>query len=560
MKSKKILKMNAANQLVSALANEGVEYIFGIPGDENLHFMEAVREDGRIKFILTRHEQAAGFMAAAYGRLTGKLAVAMSTLGAGSTNLTTAVAHAYLAGMPMLVLTGQKALRDNKLGLYQLVDVVAIMKPITKYAAAVPSGAMLGSMLRQAMMTALSGRLGPVHLELPDDVMLDTELGAMVPCMHGDNPEPSQESIVKAAKLLSEAKSPLIYVGGGTRANRPEVAQALRNLIEEKQIPFVATMMGKGVANEQGDLYVGTSIMPGDYTHCAVMAADVILNVGHDIQEKPTFMMQPGMNKTVIHLNPYPAQGAPNYFPQHQVVGDMATALNGIAQHVIPNPNWDHQVMFKAAKAMNESIHKADAIDTFPAHPGYIINVLRLFMDDSDILSLDNGVHMMWAARNFGAYQPNTMLIDHALGSMGISLPAAIAAKLVHPEKKVVVVTGDGGFMMNSQELETAVRLELDLIVCIFNDNGLGMIDMKQKGSGYGNIGVDFKNPDMIKYADSFGAHGHRLDDPSQFMKLLEEAQVKGGVHVIDIPIDKKQNMILIKEMKMVDCKELMNS
>ena len=552
--------MNAADQLVAALANEGVEYIFGIPGDENLHFMEAVQKNGKIKFVLTRHEQAAGFMAAAYGRLTGKLAVAMSTLGAGATNLTTAVAHAYLAGMPMLILTGQKALRNNKMGLYQLVNVVEVMKPITKYSATVASGAMLGTELRQAMMTALSGRFGPVHLELPDDVMLDTELGAMVPCMHGDSPVPSPNSIAKAAKLLSEAKSPLIYVGGGTRANRPEVAAALRKLIEEKQIPFVATMMGKGVANEQGPLYVGTSIMPGDYTHCAVMAADVILNVGHDIQEKPSFMMQPGMNKTVIHLNPYPAQGAPNYFPQHQVVGEMAAALNGINEQLVKNPKWDHSVMFKAAVEMQKSIHKADAINTFPAHPGYIISTLRNFMDEHDILSVDNGVHMMWATRNFSAHQPNTMLIDHALGSMGISLPAAIAAKLVNPERKVVVVSGDGGFMMNSQELETAVRLGLDLIVCIFNDSGLGMIEMKQMASGYEHFGVNFKNPDMVKYAESFGAHGIRLDDPSKFAEVLAEAQSHGGVHVIDIPIDKKQNMMLIKGMKMVNCEGLMNA
>jgi len=552
--------MNAANQMVSALANEGVEYIFGIPGDENLHFMEAVKKDGRIKFILTRHEQAAGFMAAAYGRLTGKLAVAMSTLGAGATNLTTAVAHAYLAGMPMLVLTGQKALRDNKLGLYQLVDIVDVMKPITKYSATVPSGAMLGAQLRQAMMTALSGRLGPVHLELPDDVMLDTELGPMVPCMHGDNPVPSAASIAKAANLLGQAKSPLVYVGGGTRANRPEVARALRSLIEDNKLPFVATMMGKGVANEQGPLYVGTSIMPGDYTHCAVMAADVILNVGHDIQEKPTFLMKPGMNKTVIHLNPYPAQGAPNYFPQHQVVGDMATALNGINDQLEHNPNWNHKAMFKAGEMMQKSIHKADQINSFPAHPGYIISTLREFMDDHDILSLDNGIHMMWATRNFPAHQTNTMLIDHALGSMGISLPAAIAAKLVHPERKVVVVTGDGGFMMNSQEIETAVRLGLSLIICVFNDSGLGMINMKQKAMGYDHYGVDFKSPDMIKYAESFGAHGHCLNHPKDFLKTLQQADKKGGVHIIDVPIDKMQNMMLMKEMKSVNCEQLMIS
>jgi len=549
--------MKAAEQLVTALANEGVEYIFGIPGDENLHFMEAVRKEEKIKFILCRHEQAAGFMAAAYGRLTGKLAVAMSTLGAGATNLTTSVAHAYLAGMPMLVITGQKAIRNNKMGLYQLVDVTDIMKPITKYSTTVPSGAMLGSLTRQAMMSALNGRMGPAHLELPEDIMLDQELGPLVPCRHGDQPVPSGASIKKAAELLKNAKRPLIMVGGGTRANRPEVANALRSLIDKAQIPFVATMMGKGVAREEGSLYVGTSIMPGDYPHCAVMAADVILNVGHDVQEKPTFQMNPAMPKTVIHLNPFPAQGDPVYFPQHQVVGEMSAALNGIASYLDHNPEWDHAPMQKASKGMQLSIHRNAAVDSFPAHPAFIVNTLRDFLDDTDILSLDNGIHMMWVTRNFGALEPNTMLIDHALGSMGISVPAAIAAKLVHPGKKVVVVTGDGGFMMNSQELETAVRLELDLIVVIFNDSGLGMIEMKQKADGYGNIGVGFNNPDFVLYANSFGAHGHRLDNPSDFASLLEKVHTQGGVHVIDVPIDKKQNMMLMKEMKSVDCSQL---
>ncbi len=547
--------MNAAEQLVQILASEGVEYVFGIPGDENLHFMEALRKDGRIRFILTRHEQAAGFMAAAYGRLTGKLAVAMSTLGAGATNLTTSVAHAYLAAMPMLVFTGQKAVRDNKQGQYQLVDIVNVMKPITKFAATVPSGEMLGATVRQAIMTALEGRQGPSHLELPDDVMLDENLGALVPCRHGDPPVPSPESIGRAAELIRDAKHPLIMVGGGTRANRPEVANALRGLIDKTQIPFVATMMGKGVANERGSLYLGTSIMPGDYPHCAIQAADLILNVGHDVMEKSSFLMMPGGGKTVIHLDSTSAQGHSAYFPQHQVVGEMSAALNGLAERLEPNPSWDHGGMLRAGQAMQASIARGSDDSGAPAKPQYIVRTLREFLGDKDILSLDNGIHMLWVTRNFGAYEPNTMLIDHALGSMGISLPAAIAAKLVYPDRRVVVVTGDGGFMMNSQELETAVRLELDLIVVVFNDNGLGMIRMKQMADGYGNLGVDFKNPDFVTYAQSFGAGGHRLDDPSQFRSVLEEA-ARGGVHVIDVPIDVRQNMMLMKEMKSVDCSQ----
>ncbi len=548
--------MNAAEQLVEALVAEGVKYVFGIPGDENLHFMEALRKNGRVEFVLCRHEQAAGFMAAAHGRLTGKLAVAMSTLGAGATNLTTPVAHAYLAAMPMLVLTGQKAVRDNRQGQYQVVDVVDVMRPITKFTAKVPSGAMLGALARQAMMSALEGRQGPAHLELPDDVMVDEQLGPLVPCYHGDPPVPSSESIAGAAALIREAKRPLIMVGGGTRANRPEVATALRALIEKTRIPFVATMMGKGVAEERGPLYVGTSIMPGDYPNCAIQAADVILNVGHDVMEKPTFQMTPDDGRTVIHLNPFAAQGDTVYFPQHQVVGDMAVALESLTAALVPNPAWDHQPILSAGEAMQASIARMASDAGAPAKQGYIIQQLRDFMGEKDILSLDNGIHMLWVTRNYGAYQPNTMLIDHALGSMGISLPAAIAAKLVHPERKVAVVTGDGGFMMNSQELETAVRLSLDLIVIVFNDNGLGMIRLKQMADGHGHYGVDFKNPDLVAYANSFDAHGHRLDNPSEFRALLDAVVAQGGVHVIDVPVDVKQDMALLKEMKSVDCSQ----
>lgn len=550
---------NTSEQLVAALAAEGVEYVFGIPGDENLHFMEALRKDGRIKFILFRHEQAAGFAAAAYGRLTGKLAVAMSTLGAGAMNLTTPVAHAYLAAIPMLVITGQKAVRDNRMGQYQLVDVVDVMRPITKFAAKIPSGHMAGSLIRQAMMSALDGRQGPAHLELPDDVAKETELGPLVPCQHGDMPIATEGSIVRAAQLIHQSKRPLIMVGGGTRANRPAVAAALGALIEQAQIPFVATMMGKGVANEDSHLYLGCTIMQGDYPNCAIQAADLILNVGHDAMEKPTFFMKPDENRTVIHLNPFAAQGDNAYFPQAQIVGAMADALNRLKDKLAPNPNWDHAGFLRIGEAMRESIKRSSADTSFPAKQGHLIATLRDFMTDDDIMSLDNGIHMMWAVRNFNARQPNTMLIDHALGSMGISLPAAIAAKLVYPNRRVIVVTGDGGFAMNSQEIETAVRLGIDLIIVIFNDRGLGMIAMKQKADGFEKFGVAFNNPSIIEFAGSYGAVGHLLEDPSHFRELLDNSAKAGGVHIIDAPVDPMQNMALMKEMKSVNCGQFLN-
>ncbi len=549
---------NTSEQIVAALAAEGVKYVFGIPGDENLHFMEALRKDGRITFVLFRHEQAAGFAAAAYGRLTGKLAVAMSTLGAGAMNLTTPIAHAYLAAMPMLVITGQKAVRDNRMGQYQLVDVVDVMRPITKFAATVPSGPMAGPLLRQAMMAALDGRQGPAHLELPDDVAKETELGPLVPCKHAAIPVATEESIVHAAELIRSSKRPLIMVGGGTRANRPEVAAAVRALIEHTKIPFVATMMGKGVTNEDSPLYLGCSIMPGDYPNCAVQAADLVLNIGHDVMEKPTFFMQLDDGRTVIHLNPFAAQGDNAYFPQAQIVGEMSDSVQRLAEQLGPNPDWDHAGFANVAEAMRASIQRGANDTSFPAKQGHLIATLRDFMADGDILSLDNGIHMMWAARNFSARQPNTMLIDHALGSMGISLPAAIAAKLVYPERKAVVLTGDGGFAMNNQEIETATRLGLDLIVVVFNDRGLGMIAMKQKADGYDNYGIAFDNPDVVSFAGSYGATGYRLEDPSQFRAILNGAAEAGGVHIIDVPVDPMQNMMLMKEMRSVDCQALL--
>ena len=403
-------------------------------------------------------------------------------------------------------------------------------------------------------MSALDGRQGPAHLELPDDVAHETELGPLVPCKHAEIPVATQNSISQAAELIQQARRPLIMVGGGTRANRPAVAAALRALIEKTQIPFVATMMGKGVANEGSSLYLGCSIMPGDYPNCAVQAADLILNVGHDVMEKPTFFMQPDDGRTVIHLNPFAAQGDNAYFPQAQIVGEMADALDRLTGQLEPNPDWDHAELIGIGEAMQESIKRSSGDTSFPAKQGHLIACLRDFMADDDILSLDNGIHMMWATRNFNARQPNTMLIDHALGSMGISLPAAIAAKLVYPERKVVVVTGDGGFAMNSQEIETAVRLGLDLIVVVFNDSGLGMIAMKQKADGYDNYGVAFNNPEFVSFAQSYGATGHRLEDPARFRNILDGAAAAGGVHIIDAPVDPMQNMALMKEMRSVDC------
>jgi acetolactate synthase-1/2/3 large subunit len=546
--------MNAAELCVKALEQEGVEYIFGIPGDENLHFMEAVRKSDKITFVLTRHEQAAGFMAAAHSRLTGKIACALSTLGAGASNLVTAVADANLSATPVVFLTGQKSVHDNTQGQYQLLDVVSMMRPITKYSHSVLSAQALPSVVHEAFRLAKEDRQGAVHLELPEDVMAQSGDYPLLPKNEADSSVAGVNALEKAKELLEKAKRPLVMVGGGTHTNREDVSEATRAFLDKTGIPFVVTMMGKGVAREDGEQYIGTTVMPGDYPSCAIDTCDVLLNIGHDVMEKPPFIMKTNDGRTVIHLNGFAARADNVYFPQHQVVGSMAHSLTYLREQITPSPSWDFADMKRAGEAMLKSIdNNSDNTET-PIKPQHVTKIVRESLNDDDIVTVDNGIHMMWFTRNYPAYQRNTLLVDHALGSMGVGLPTAIAAKMVHTDKTVVSVVGDGGFMMNSQELETAVRLKLDLIVIIFNDNALGMIKLKQHAMKYGEIGVTFNNPDIVMYANSFGATGHRLDGVTPLADVLKVAKDTGGVHVIDVPIDSSQNMMLMKEIMMLDC------
>ncbi len=549
--------MNAAELCVKALEAEGVEYIFGIPGDENLDFIEAVRKSGTITFVLTRHEQAAGFMATTYSRLTGKIACALSTLGAGAANLVTAVADANMSATPTLFITGQKSLHDNQQGEYQLLDVVSMMRPITKFSHSVASAETIPSMVHEAIHVAQEHRQGAVHLELPEDVMKEEGNYDLIPPMRAEMSVASDESLQKAVELLHNAKHPLVMLGGGTHTNQTEVTEAVKRFLEKSGIPFVVTMMGKGVADERSEHYVGTAVMVGDYPSCAIDTCDVLLNIGHDVMEKPPFIMKAEDGRVVIHVNSFPAHAGPVYFPQHQVIGRIAASLDYVTQCITPSSEWDFSMMHRARDAMRKSLSiNADNTES-PAKPQFITKTVRDFMQEKDILTIDNGVHMMWFTRNYPAYAPNTVLVDHALGSMGVGLPSAIAAKMAHPESQVVAVMGDGGFMMNSQEIETATRLGLDLIIIIFNDNSLGMIRLKQMIMKYGVYGVDFTNPDFVMYANSFGATGHRLDKPEELSTILEKAKREGGVHLIDISVDSTQNMALVKEMKSVICKEL---
>jgi acetolactate synthase-1/2/3 large subunit len=531
--------MKTSDLFVKALENEGVEYIYGIPGEENLDFLDSL-QGSSIRLILTRHEQAAGFMAATYGRLTGKPGVCLSTLGPGATNFVTSAAYAQLGAMPMIMLAGQKPIRKSKQGRFQIVDVVGLMKPITKYSEQIVDGNNVPAMVREAFRVTSDERPGAAYLELPEDIAEEETDASLFEVVSHRRPSADHKSIDAAVEMIQNAKLPLLLIGAG--ANRKLAGKMLRKFVDETGIHFFSTQLGKGVIDERHPQYLGTAALSSDdYLHCAIDRADLIINVGHDVIEKPPFFMEKG-GKKVIHINFFAAQIDDVYFPQLNVVGDISSTMWEISEKVKISDERDFSYFNRVKDKVDSHITKYFKDDRFPMLPQRLVNLLRQNLDDEDIVTLDNGVYKIWFARNYECRAPNTMLLDNALATMGAGLPSAMAAKQIHPERKVVSVNGDGGFMMNSQEIETAVRMGLDLVVIILNDSAYGMIKWKQEGVGFDNFGLDFNNPDFVKYAESFGAHGYRAESDEHFQSVLDTALNSKGVHIIDVPIDYSLN------------------
>jgi len=538
--------MKASDLFVRALENEGVEYIFGIPGEENLDFLDSLR-NSTIKLILTRHEQAAGFMAATYGRLTGKVGVCLSTLGPGATNLVTPAAYANLGGMPMLMITGQKPIKKSKQGRFQIIDVVHMMKPITQYSKQIVNGNTIPSTVRECFKIALYERPGAVHIELPEDIAREESDQALFYVRKLCYPVARDEDLQNALEMMYEAKMPLVLIGAG--ANRTRIGTAMKDFIDKLGIPFFMTQMGKGVVDEFHPLYLGTAALSdNDYLHCAIDRADLIINVGHDIIEKPPFFMHEGGTK-VIHINFSPSGVDSTYFPQLDVVGDIACNLKALTSLAQKQEHWDFSYYMRVQNESQSHIVKYFKDDRFPILPQRVVKDIRDVLSKDGILTLDNGIYKIWFARNYKCFQPNTLLLDNALASMGAGLASAMAAKIVHPDKKVMTVCGDGGFMMNAQELETAVRLKLDLVVIILNDSAYGMIKWKQEGMGFEDFGLDYNNPDFVLYAQAYGAKGYRPTSCDEFREILDDTVNSEGVHLIDLAVDYSLNHEILNEL-----------
>jgi len=540
--------MKASDLFVKALEEEGVEYIFGIPGEENLDLLNSLK-DSSIKLILTRHEQAAGFMAATYGRLTGKSGVALSTLGPGATNLVTAAAYSQLAAMPMVMITGQKPVKHSKQGKFQISDVVEMMRPLTKYTHSIVSGNNIPSSIREAFRISQEERPGAAHLELPEDVAGEEAESQPLPCSRARRPVAEGKAIKQAVEMIEKAKNPLLLIGAGS--NRKMPARMLRAFVDKTQMPFISTQMGKGVLDERDPLFLGNAALSAnDFLHRAIAKADLIINVGHDDIEKPPFFMEQDSFQ-VIHINFLTAEVDPVYFPQLEVIGDIANSIWQINERIMPQGSWDFSYSLKVKKAVDAHLLEGADDPRFPMLPQRFVADVREAMPSNGIIALDNGVYKIWFARNYKAHEANTVLLDNALATMGAGLPSAMGAHMVFPKRKVMAICGDGGFMMNAQELETAVRLKMNLICLILRDNSYGMIRWKQANLGFEDFGLEYGNPDFVKFAECHGANGYRVEKTEDFVPLLKKCNDTPGVHIVELPVDYSENdRILNHEIK----------
>ncbi|OCK57089.1 acetolactate synthase large subunit [Bradyrhizobium sp. LMTR 3] len=538
--------VKGSDLLVEALSHEGVDRVFGVPGEGNLDVLESLR-NSKIEWVLTRHEQAAAFMAATYGRLTGRPGVCIASRGPGALNLSTGAAYAHLGAMPMVMITGQKAIMSSREGRFQLVDVIASTKPLTKLSRQIVSSVSIPTLVRDAFRIAMEERPGPVHLELPEDIAADEiEPVPMVPVHPIEIPVAHRAALDRAAEIILGAKRPLIMLGAA--ASRLRSAHGIAGFVHRTGIPFFTTQMGKGSVPGGTSLYIGTTALSErDYVHEAINQADLIIAIGHDTIEKPPFIMGP-KGPHVIHVSYTPATVEQVYFPHAEIVGDVGPSLELLADRVEGKlPNAKALLPLRQSILDRVSDHATESL--WPITPQRLVHDVRKVIPENGIVALDNGMYKIWWARNYCTYVTNTLLLDNALATMGAGLPSAMMAALLYPDRRVMAVCGDGGFMMNSQELETAVRLKLNLVVLILNDGAYGMIRWKQAVRNLSDFGLTFGNPDFVRYAESFGAKGARVMSVDALVPTLEAAFMEGGIHLVDVPIDYSENTrVLVEE------------
>ena len=526
--------MKASDLIVQCLEHEEVRYVFGLPGEEILDILDSLL-DSRITFIPTRHEQGAAFMADAYGRLTGRAGVCLSTLGPGATNLATGVADANLDRAPLVAITGQAGRDRIHKESHQRVDIVEHLRPLTKWNTRAETAAVIPEVIRKAFKLAESEKPGACHVEVPEDVAREATDGAPLSTERARRPSPDRQALETAARLIEAASFPLIFAGNGVIRGR--ASAELRAFARAHGIPVAHTFMAKGSMPYDDDLcLLSVGLQARDYISCGFDKADLIIAVGYDPVEYAPKFWNPDRKKPIVHIDFTPAEVDSFYQPVVEVVADVREAIELLGGLV--KGQKDPTPYLTLRRFILAELAEGAADDTFPLKPQRILRDLRAQMGREDILISDVGTHKLWIARTFPAYEQNTVLISNGYAAMGFALPAAIAAKLVHPERKVVAVSGDGGFLMNCQELETAHRLGLAVVNVIFRDGGYNLIQWKQQTHLGREAGVRFGNPDFVALAAAFGAKGYRVDSARALAPILAEALAQPGPSIVDVPVD----------------------
>jgi acetolactate synthase-1/2/3 large subunit len=543
--------VTAARLLIDCLENEGVEYIFGIPGEENLDVMDALF-DSSIQFITVRHEQAAAFMADVYGRLTGRAGVCMSTLGPGATNLITGFADANMDHAPIVAISGQGATTRMHKESHQVLDLVSLFKPVSKYSVAILEPEIIPEIVRKAFKDIQAEKPGGGFISFPENIAAQEVEEKIMPLkVQGPlPPEPSELKVNRAAQVICDAAFPIILAGNGVV--RGNAGNALVNFAEKLGIPVATTFMAKGAIPFSHPLCLGAiGLQSHDYVACGFDRADVVICVGFDMVEYHPHLWHPRGDKKIIHIDQVYAEVDASYILEVGVIGDIAISLKRIAGQC------DRHENISTGTLRDHIINELDRFendDSFPLKPQRILSDTRKVMRDDDILISDVGAHKMWVARLFSCEKPNTCIISNGFAAMGIGVPGAIAAKLVYPERRVLTITGDAGFMMNSQEIETALRCKLPIVIMIWNDSGYGLIKWHQERrfgrSGY----VSFTNPDFVKYAESFGARGYRVEKATELLPILNQAFDDNTVVVVDVAVDYSENMKLTEKLGNLIC------
>jgi len=536
--------VKAAELIVKCLENEGVEYIFGVPGEENMDLLDAFLGSS-IRFVMTRHEQGAAFMADVYGRLTGKAGVCLSTLGPGATSLLTGVADANMDRAPLVALTAQADRERMHKESHQHLDIVTLFRPVTKWNTSLAMPEIIPEAFRKAFKLAQSEKPGSTHIEIPEDVArLETDgQPLLVQRLHPGGAAPEQ--IEKAAQIISEASRPVVLAGNGVI--RGHASGALMRFADTLNISVATTFMAKGVIPYSHPLALGAIGLqaPDDVNH-AFAAADVIIAVGYDVVEYAPRSWNPQHDKKIVHVDMSPAEVDAAYIVNVGVVGDIAASLDALTITAKPHSEV-HGLPFR--QKLHDELDQGRRDSSFPLKPQRILADLRSALADDDIVISDVGAHKLWLARLFPCLQPNTCIISNGFAAMGMAVPGAVAAKLVHPNRRVVAVTGDGGFLMNSQELETAVRLETPFVVLVFNDRSYGLIRWKQMQQFGRPAFVDFNNPDFVKYAESFGAIGLYIGSADELAPALLTSLSSNKLTIIDCPVDASENLRLSQRL-----------